>query len=365
VGLLCPLLQSDFDVTIQNDGLFRCVNIPVTDTVSSSGNMSEPRKVQRTAGGTYFVCLPKSWADRYGVHKGAVIGLSETSDGKLIIDTEFGVEQSPTTVSLEPGPHLSREIIAKYLLGFDVIRVEGKKRIGFDIRDVVKNTVRHLVGLEIVEEDYSGIVLQCLLEPSGFPPEKILRRGYSIAAGMNRDVINAFVEGDVQLAKSVMARDDEGNRLYFLLVRILRTIIQNPSLSEKLGVGPIECLDYRLAASLVEAIGDDCVRTAQKTIELGGKGLGKEMGKLFMNLQLLCLDTHEKALNAFLVGDVELAEEVRSMRARIENEFDGVEKLAQSHSVGFVPHILAVASFLRQIYEHSVDISDLAVSKRN
>jgi phosphate uptake regulator len=327
--------------------------------------MSEPRKVQRTAGGTYFVCLPKSWADRYGVHKGGVIGLSETSDGKLIIDTKFGAEQSPRTVSLEPGPHLSREIIAKYLLGFDIIRVEGKKRIGFDIRDAVKNTVRHLVGLEIVEEDHAGIVLQCLLEPSGFPPEKILRRGYSIAAGMHRDVINAFVEGDVQLAKSVMARDDEGNRLYFLLVRILRTIIQNPSLSEKLGVGPIECLDYRLAASLVEAIGDDCVRTAQKTIELGGKGLEKEMGRLFMNLQSLCLEAHDKALNAFLVGDVELAEDVRSMRARIEKEFDGVEEQAQSHSVDFVPQILAVASFLRQIYEHSVDISDLAVSKKN
>lgn len=325
--------------------------------------MSELRKVQRTAGGTYFVCLPKSWADRLGVHKGAVIGVSETSDGKLVIDTKFGAEQSLKTVKLEPGSHLGREIIAKYLLGFDIIRVEGKQRIGFDVRDVVKNAVRHLVGLEIVEEDHARIVLQCLLEPSGFPPEKILRRGYSIAAGMHRDVINAFVEGDVQLAKSVMARDDEGNRLYFLLVRILRTIIQNPSLSEKLGVGPIECLDYRLAASLVEAIGDNCVRTANKTMELGGKELDKDMGKLFMSLQPMCLEAHDKALNAFLMADTELAEEVRGMRSKIEKEFERIEELAQSRSLDFVPQILAVASFLKQIYENSVDISDLAVSK--
>lgn len=327
--------------------------------------MSELRKVQRTAGGTYFVCLPKSWADRLGVRKGAVIGLSETSDGKLVIDTKFGAEQPLKTVKLEPGSHVGREIIAKYLLGFDIIRVEGKQRIEFDVRDVVKNAVRHLVGLEIVEEDRSGIVLQCLLEPSGFPPEKILRRGYSIVVGMHRDVVNAFVEGDVQLAKSVMARDDEGNRLYFLLVRILRTIIQNPSLSEKLGVGPIECLDYRLAASLVEAIGDDCVRTANKTIELGGKELDREMGKLFISLQPMCLEAHDKALNAFLIGDIQLAEEVRGMRSKIEKEFERIEELAQSRSLDFVPQILAVASFLRQIYEHSVDISDLAVSKKN
>jgi phosphate uptake regulator len=327
--------------------------------------MSELRKIQRTAGGTYFVCLPKSWADRYGVRKGAVIGVSQMSDGKLIMDAKFGVEQTPKAVTLAPGPHLSREIIAKYLLGFDIIRVEGKQRIGFGIRDVVKNSVRHLVGLEIVEEDHSGIVLQCLLEPSGFPPEKILRRGYSIALGMLRDIINAFVEGDKQLAKSVMARDDEANRLYFLLVRILRTIIQNPSLSEKLGVGPIDCLDYRLAASLVEAMGDDCVRTANKIIELGGKELDEEMRKLFVNLQPMCLEAQDKALNAFLAGDVGLAEEVRGMRPKIEKEFERIEELAQSRSLELVPQILGVTSFLRQIYEHGVDISDLAVSKEN
>jgi len=326
--------------------------------------MSELRKVQRTPGGTFFVCLPKPWAERNGLQRGAVVGLSETADGKLLVDAKFGAEPSPKTVALEPGPDLGREIIAKYLLGFDVIRVEGKDRIGFDVRDAVKNTVRHLVGLEIVEEDHSGIVLQCLLEPSGFPPEKILRRGYSIAAGMHRDVVNAFVEGDVQLAKSVMARDDEGNRLYFLLVRILRTIIQNPTLSETLGVSPIECLDYRLAASLVEAIGDDCVRAATKTVELAGAKPDKGLGKLFTSFQSICFDGHDKALNAFLTGDIELAEKVRSMRAKIEKEFASIEGLAQSQSLDFVPQVLAIASFLRQIYEHSVDISDLAVPKK-
>jgi phosphate uptake regulator len=326
--------------------------------------MSELRKVQRTPGGTFFVCLPKSWAELNGLKKGAMVGISETVDGKLILDARYGVEPSPRTAVLEPGPYLGREIIGKYLLGFDVMRVKGKERLAFEVRETVKNTVSHLVGLEIVEEDHSGIVLQCLLEPSGFPPEKILRRGYAIAAGMHRDVVNAFVEGDVQLAKSVVARDDEGNRLYFLLVRILRTIIQNPSLSETLGVGPIECLDYRLAASLVEAIGDECVRAAQKTIELEGLRLGKSLGKLFMNFQGVCFEAHEKALDAFLSSDVNLAEKVRGMRGRVEEEFANIEGLAQAQSLDVVPRILAVASFLRQIYEHSVDISDLAVPKK-
>ncbi len=326
--------------------------------------MGDLRKVQSTRTGTFFVTLPRTWAEQYGLKKGTVVAVSETGDGKLLIDTKYNVEPSPRAISLKPGPYLGREIIGKYLLGFDIICVEAKERISFEVRDDVKKTVGRLVGLEIVEEDYARIVLQCLLEPSGFPPEKILRRGYAIVASMHRDVVNSFVDGDVQLAKSVIARDDESNRLYFLLVRILRTIIQNPSLSDKLGVSSIECLDYRLAASLVEAVGDECARIALKTVELKGAKLSDDLKKLFVDFYTLCFEAHENALTAFFVGDITLAEGVRGMREKTEKAFANIEKFARAQSLDIVPQILAIASFLRQIYEHSVDIADLVMPKR-
>jgi phosphate uptake regulator len=326
--------------------------------------MSELRKVQRTPGGTFFVCLPKPWAERYGLKRGSVVAVTETSDGRLLIDSEYAVEPSPRTITLKPGAYLSREIIGNYLLGFDIITVEAKDRISFEVRDTVKNAVSRLIGLEIVEEDYSRIVMQCLLEPSSFPPEKILRRGYTIAAGMHRDVVNALVNGDINLAKSIMARDDEVNRLHFLLVRILRTIVQNPSLTEKLGVRPIECLDYRLVASLVEAVGDECVRVASIAVGLKGTKLAEEFKKSLVDFHLACFEAHENALKAFLVGDMSLAENVRSMREKVEKMFANIEKLAKAQSLDVVAHILAAASALRQIYEHSVDMADLAMPKK-
>ncbi|HEY4675268.1 MAG TPA: phosphate uptake regulator PhoU [Candidatus Bathyarchaeia archaeon] len=326
--------------------------------------MSDLRKVQRTPTGTFFVCLPRAWADQHGLQRGSVVALNATIDGKLLVDPEYNIEQAPRVIALKPGPYLVREIIGKYLLGFDIIRVEAKERISLEVRDSVKKAVSRLVGLEIVEEDYGRIVLQCLLEPSGFLPEKILRRSYAIVAGMHRDVVNSFLDGDLQLAKSIVARDDESNRLYFLLVRILRTIVQNPSLSEKLGVSPIDCLDYRLAASLVEAIGDECVRIALKTTELESVKLTNDLKKLFANLHMACFEAHENALKAFLEGDIALADVVRNAREKIEKTFSGIEKVARAQSFEVVAQILAVASFLRQIYEHGVDISDLVVPKR-
>lgn len=327
--------------------------------------MGELRKVQRTLTGTFFVSLPRSWADRYGLEKGAVVSMTESGEGKLLIDAKHDVEFSPKTVTLKSGPYLSREIIADYLLGFDIIRVEARDRISLEVRETVKQAVSKLVGLEIIEEDFLSIVLQCLLEPSGFPPEKILRRAYAIAAGMHRDVVGAFVGGDLPLAKSVVARDDEGNRLYFLLVRILRTVIQNPNLSEKLGVSPIECLDYRLAGSLVEAIGDECVRIAQKTNELKGKKLDKNLGNLFLSLQAACFESQENAVTAFLSGDMGLAERVRAQRAGIDIEFSEIESDAREQSLEMVPQILAVATSMRQICDHSVDLADLATPRKS
>jgi phosphate uptake regulator len=292
------------------------------------------------------------------------VAITETLDGRLTIDTEYGAAPSPRHVTLKPSDYLGREIIGNYLLGSDIIRVEAKDRIGLETRDAVKKSVSRLIGLEIVEEDYASIILQCLLDPSGFPPDKILRRSQAITASMHRDVVNSFVDGDIQLAKSVVARDDEGNRLYFLLVRILRTIIQNPSLSEKLGISPIECLDYRLAASLVEAIGDECVRVATKTVELKQARLSEDLQKVFLDFHKWCFEAQEEALKAFFASDIALAEDVRIMRAKVEEIFANIEKVAREQSLNILPQILAIASFLRQIYEHSLDIADLVISKK-
>ncbi|MDR2720090.1 MAG: hypothetical protein LBC03_04740 [Nitrososphaerota archaeon] len=321
--------------------------------------MSDLRKIQQTPTGTFFVCVPKSWAQQNGLKRGVLVNLEVTGDGKLFVDANYDSNPQQKIVTLTVGPFLSREIIGCYLLGFDVIQVDAKGRIDLEVRDIVKSTVSSLVGLEIVEETYSQVVLQCLLDPSGSQPEKILRRNYAIVSGMARDVTNSFISGDLQLARAVAARDVESNRLYFLLVRVLRTIIQNPCLSEKLGITPIDCLDYRLAASLIESIGDTCVQVATKTLELHGFKPSGELSKLLIDLQTVCLEANEQALKAFINKDMSLAENVRKDKTKIHNIYTAIEKVAKTHPVDVIPQLLAAISFMQQIYEHSLDMADL------
>ena len=324
--------------------------------------MGDLRKVQQTPTGTFFVCVPKDWAQKNGLQKGSLVNLEVTADGKLLVDSKYYVEQQPRVASLNVGPFLGREIVGRYLLGFDIIRIDAKERIESNVRSLVKLTANSLAGLMIVEETPSMISLQCLMQQQPFTsPEKILQRNHASAARMIRDAANSFVNGDIDLAKNVIERDVENNKFYFLLVRILRTIIQNPRLSEKIGITPIECLDFRLAASLIEGIGDACVQLASNTILLNNVKLPEEIRKLLIELQSTCYDADEQAIKSFLTKDISLAENVRNLQGKIEATYSKVEIVAKESSVDLMPQILTAASFLRQIYERSVDMADLVV----
>ena len=87
-----------------------------------------------TRSGTFFVTLPKDWALKNGLTRGSVVYTLVTPDGRLIIDPRYKLERYPLTTTLEPNQYLRREIVSKYLLGYDVIRISAKDRIAMEDR---------------------------------------------------------------------------------------------------------------------------------------------------------------------------------------------------------------------------------------
>jgi len=322
------------------------------------------RRIQKTGGGTFFVSLPKEWAERLGLKRGSVVAVTESAEGRLVVDPRYNTESAPQVAVLEPGALLDREIVGKYLLGYDVIRIVARDQITTEQRELVRQAVRRLVGLEIIEEDYKSMVLQCLLEPASLSPEKILRREYNFAAAMHRDAVTALIEGDVHLGGNVAERDDEVNRLYFLVVRILRTAIRDPRLTKRLKISPIDCLDYRLVASFVEGIGDQSVQIAETSTSLKGVKMGEGISQILKRLHNAVFDTHEGALKALFEHEVSLAESIRNKREEIKKLTREVEAHAKSErDVNIVGVVVSAAASLGKIYELGVDIADLVMPK--
>lgn len=151
---------------------------------------------------------------------------------------------------------LVNQIYGAYLLGYNIIRIRGKSQISFDDREIIKHAMRKLVGLEIVDEDGYNIISQFLLDANALDAEKILRRMSSIVAGMYRDILDGLRINQNGIEKLIASRDDEVDRQYFLLVRLIRSAMMDRKLASKLNLSNIDILDYRIAANHLESAGD-------------------------------------------------------------------------------------------------------------
>lgn len=222
--------------------------------------MVQIRKVLEMGGGTFLVSLPKEWAKKNGIKKGTLVAMDEISPRKLIVSPAENLVKGSRDANIEyvysDVEEAINELTGKYLLGYDTIRVESKTVIGRQDRARLKEAARRLIGLEIVDEDSKRITFQFLLEEKGLEPERLVRRMAKITEGMLRDIMEGCSSFDSSLFEAVGERDDELDRLYFLLVRTLRSASLRTDLLESYGLTITDLLDYRVLASYLESVGD-------------------------------------------------------------------------------------------------------------
>ncbi len=314
-------------------------------------------------GGTFLISLPKKWARANGLEKGSLLRIDERHDGSLTILPHFESKKPLETIVLLPSAHLQRDLIGRYLLGYDLIRIASKDMISLSDRDRVKSIVSRLIGLEIMEEDAYRIVIQCLLEPSSLIPDMVLRREYTIALSMYKDATTAILKRDRQLARVVSDRDDEVDRLYFLLVRLLRSAVQNPSLGGALEITPIECLDYRITANLVESVGDSSVEIANQTLSSQAINLSPNQTEPLSAISRKVEETFDTAMKGLFLRNVDLAEQAtreHNETLRLLKDFE--ERTAQSMKTG-ISAFSIVVSEISKISHSAVDIADLVIGQ--
>ena len=233
----------------------------------------------------------------------------EATQNNLSITTQQS--RKPTKEVEIPYP-LSKEdsvvanITGAYLLGYDLIRIKGKSTISIKDRENIRASMRSLVGIEIIDEDAKTITTQILLDESSVNPQNILKRMSSIAQGMFIDVLDMLQNTD-QLA-SVVDRDSEINRQYFLLVRLIRSAIVDKRLAATFNLADMDILDYRLAANIIENAGDtivDITNTISKSMAF--KTMAKSHFNLIYDIAKDIEEIQTKSVDAFVSNDRTLA----------------------------------------------------------
>ncbi len=188
------------------------------------------RRLQKI-GSSVLMSLPAEWIRTVGLKKGDILSIEINDDKSVTIFpvSERNSQGKEIAIHLFDLSHdkLINQIYGAYLLGYDIIKIGGKNQINFENREIIKKAMRNLIGLEIVDEDGLNMTIQFLLDAHSMNISKILKQMSSIVNGMHRDIINAMKNKETDIDLLVRGRDDEVNRQYFLIVRLIRTAMMD------------------------------------------------------------------------------------------------------------------------------------------
>jgi len=203
-----------------------------------------------------------------------------------------------------------------------LIQINSKTTIPGEDREKIRNSMRRLVGMEIIEEDASHINMQFLLDATTLNPEKILKRMSSLALGMYDDVSSGLILDDKSNLQTLSNRDVEVNRQYFLLVRLIRSTLVDRRLANVFNLENIDVLDYRIAANLLENAGDSIVEISNFIYNSSlSKEYSTKIFKVVKDFNMLA----EKSINAFTKPDRLLAIEAISLHKKYEKNLNSLK----------------------------------------
>ena len=228
----------------------------------------ETRKVQVTGGSTYTVSIPKSWATENDIGAGSEVEFYPDGDSLVLIPrTDDERTRGTIDISQLRGQELTRAVTTMYVSGFDVIELEASE-ITAEQRSTIREAVQSLVGLEVLEETRSRVVIRDLLDSSELSIHNAVTRMRLISLSMLEDAITALAELDHDLARDVIGRDDDLDRLWLVVSRIFRATLRTPKAAEELGLPREECFDYHSSARQLERVGDHATKIAHLTLNI-------------------------------------------------------------------------------------------------
>ncbi|HTD81780.1 MAG TPA: phosphate uptake regulator PhoU [Thermoplasmata archaeon] len=279
----------------------------------------ESRKIQKVGAATLTISLPKEWTERRNLKKGDALFIVEegetlrilpgaAAEGRERITKEYVVDADLCEID----GMLERVIVGNYVLGRERIIVRSSTRLRSAHQDEVRRAVRRLMGMGIIEETPSRVVLQCSIDPANYPIEALLKRLYNLGATMLSESCEALAKGDAALAEDAMKREDDADTMYWLILRLILLAQMDEALVEKLGMrSRLEIAGNRAIARDLEVVADHCYDIAGAVKELieQDQAIPASVLKALQRLADVIGRAYGKALGALLSRDLKQANE--------------------------------------------------------
>ena len=323
----------------------------------------EIRSVQVTGGSSYSLTLPKEWIKSSKIQKNDSIGIQIQPDGTLLItpkitkDNIQKIKEFDIT-NVQKTSYLFRYLIAAYIAGFSTIKINASQRILPPFRSIIRSFTQATIGQEIVEETDVSITLKDLINPVEMPFDRTIKRMHIIVKGMHDDAMRALQKKDTELAKDILYRDNEVDRLNWLIARQYNSIMQNMSLAEKMETTIEMASTYFLISRVIERIGDHVVKMAHNIISLNNIKYDSDLISKITIASNKSQDILSQSIISFFRKDINSSNENIETVEELRHLCEEIDKLSLQQQGLVAISIGNIIESVRRIGEYAEDISE-------
>jgi phosphate uptake regulator len=327
----------------------------------------EIRRVQMTGGASFVVTLPKDWAESQKIRKNDPIGLTVQPDGTLLVTKNINEEPLQRVKEIDSSnitdpAFLFRMLIGTYIMGFNVIRITTKQRFPPFVRTVVRDFTQMTIGQEVVEETETLIAIKDLLNPAEMPFDNTIKRMFVIVKNMHEDAITALETHNKTLANDVINRDMDADRLNWLIARQTNMLMQNASLSRKMGISPSLAMHYYMLSRIIERVGDHAVRIAEHTLPIIDVDFDKKFMNAIKKSSAMSLEIFERSIVSFFKADMKEAHRNIESIMALENICGDINNMVLKQDTLIALNISYISESIRRAGEYAGDISETVIN---
>lgn len=327
----------------------------------------DTRRVQQTGGSSYIISLPKEWIEKHGIEAKDTLGVLSQPDGNLLItpyisSQKYIKEKIIDVDDIKNTNFLFRLLIGAYIMGYTIIKIKtSKPKFESEIRECIESFINIAVGPEILEETNQYVFIKDLLNPKEMPFEKTIKRMYILAQSMHEDAVKALETGDKELADKVIYRDDQVDRLNWLVERQSHIVLRDIILCQKMNITLEDASNFQLISKFLERIGDHAVKIAKNVLKIDYKIIDNKLFESITNASKISLELLNISLDAWLQKDLRLANENIESIKTLTNACEKI-RFNSENSSQFAVELGYIIESIRRTGEYSSDISEIIIN---
>lgn len=228
----------------------------------------EIRNLQKTGGSSYNITLPKQWIKTLKLTEKDQLEIFHQNKHQLGIRPHKSGDLSTATLFINnlSNEQISREIIAYYLSGVSEINTQANT-MSYELRSLIRNVSNKLVGFEIFDSTGNNIILKNVSNNT-VPVSDYAVKMTNIISSMYEDMQTALLSNNKILARDIIDRDVEVDRIELVMIRQLNILLYSLFPTEASDTFLLERHYYEHIAIRLERIADHIVRISNTFLQL-------------------------------------------------------------------------------------------------